>query len=155
MSQIVTWQHPLLLQWLETQIESNIPRPATTIALFKGREPLAVVAYYNYDGISCEGAIASSGRWANKAFIKQALAYPFLELGCRRFVVRVEESNATAMQFDKHLGFVHEGTLRQASSTGGDVHIMAMLDIEYRQSRWFQEVVKDGWQEQPESARCA
>ena len=101
MSQIVTWQHPLLLRWLETEIHSQIPRPATTIALFKGREPLAVVGYFNYDGITIEGAIAAAQKraWANKTFVRAAFAYPFQQLGCRRFVVRVEASNTEALEF--------------------------------------------------------
>ncbi len=98
-----------------------------------------VVGYFNYDGISIEGAIAASDprHWANKTFVRAALAYPFKQLGCRRFVVRVEESNQTALEFDQRLGFVHEGTLRKASSTGGDVHVLSMLDDEYRASRWY------------------
>jgi RimJ/RimL family protein N-acetyltransferase len=139
MSQIVTWQHPLLLQWLETEIKSEVPRPATTLALFKDREPLAIVGYFNCDGISIEGAIAASNprHWANKTFVRAALAYPFKQLGCRRFVVRVEDGNDVALAFDKRLGFVHEGTLRKASGNGRDVHILAMLDTEYRASRWY------------------
>ena len=115
-----------------------IPQPATTLALFNDTDPLVVVAFYNYDGISMEGAIASSSpRWfGHREFIRACFRYVFEQEKCKRFVVRVDESNKRAHKFDLQLGFVHEGTLRQAASDGGDVHVLAMLKEEYEQSKW-------------------
>lgn len=91
-----------------------------------------VVGFYNFDGISVEGAIAAADkkRWANKMFIRACFRYVFEDLGCRRFVVRVESTNTEAYEMDKRLGFIEEGRLRQASTEGDDVIILGMLKSE-------------------------
>lgn len=126
-----------------------MPRPATTLSLFDDTKPLVIVAYYNYDGISVEGAIASvSSEWmGHRGFIRACFSYVFDSLKCRRFVVRVEDTNQRALAFDKKLGFVHEGTLRQASTDGHDVHILGMLKNE---CRWI-----NGREKHAESANAA
>lgn len=117
-----------------------MPRPATTLALCNGNEIQAVVAFFNFDGISMEGAIAGVSGWAHRPFIRRCFSYVFDQAGCRRFHVRVEASNEVAHRMDLRLGFKHEGTLRQAARDGGDVHILGMLRSEYETSKW----VKDG-----------
>lgn len=94
-----------------------------------------VVAYFNFDGRSVEGAIAAADkrRWANRTFVEACFRYPFEQLGCHRFVVRVNETNREAYEFDKRLGFVEEGRLREAADDGSDVIILGMLK---HQCKW-------------------
>lgn len=114
-------------------MDSQLPRPVTTLALFNEGSPQVVVGFYNYDTVSVEGAIcAPNGFPANRQFIKACFKYVFEQLGCRRFVVRVDDSNTQARDFDLKLGFIHEGTLRQAAADGGDVLILGMLRDECR-----------------------
>lgn len=94
------------------------------------------MAFFNFDGISMEGAIAGVEGWACRSFIRKCFSYVFEQAGCRRFHVRVEASNAVAHKMDLHLGFKHEGTLRQAARDGGDVYILGMLRSEYETSKW-------------------
>lgn len=115
-------------------MDSQLPQPVTTLALFEGSEPLVVVGFYNFDGPSVEGAIvAPNGFPPNRKFIKACFRYVFEQLGCRRFVVRVDDSNTQAKEFDLKLGFIHEGTLREAADDGGDVLVLGMLR---RECRW-------------------
>jgi len=95
-----------------------------------------VVAFFAYDKISIEGAIASDRPWGDRRFIKKCFSYVFEEMGCRRFYVRVDASNERAHKMDLRLGFKHEGTLRQAAKDGGDVYVLGMLRDEYLASRW-------------------
>lgn len=108
-----------------------------------------VVGYFNYDGISVEGAIAASDkrRWANRDFIRKAFDYAFNQLGVRRFVVRVEETNTDAYEMDKRLGFVEEGRLRQASPDGNDIIVLGMLKHE---CPWLDQTKpEDSWEPLP------
>lgn len=102
-----------------------------------------VVGYFNYDGLSVEGAIAAADkrRWANRGFIEKAFDYPFNQLGVKRFVVRVEETNREAFELDKRLGFVEEGRLREASPDGNDIIILGMLR---RECRWLDQKRPEG-----------
>jgi len=104
--------------------------------LLEDGEPIAVVAFFAYDGISIEGAIASSKPWGDRRFIRKVFSYVFDQLGVRRFYVRVDASNKVAHDMDLRLGFKHEGTLREAATDGGDVHVLSMLKSEYLQSKW-------------------
>ena len=114
-------------------------RPAQTLALSQGElrgfsDLLVVVAFFNSDGISMEGAIASSTpKWFGyRDFMRRVFEYVFDTAGCRRFVVRVDAGNEKALKLDLGLGFKMEGTLRQAAENGNDVHVLGMLRDECR-----------------------
>ena len=64
-----------------------------------------------YAGLEISFA-ASSARWARRGVIRQLLAYPFVQLGCRRVMTVIPSDNARAIRFNIGIGFVREGTLR-------------------------------------------
>jgi RimJ/RimL family protein N-acetyltransferase len=62
---------------------------------------------------SCEITFASSTPlWATKNSMRAMLAYPFVQLGLRRIMSVIAESNTRAIRVNEHLGFKHEGRLR-------------------------------------------
>lgn len=90
-----------------------------------------MVGFFNYDRISMEGAIVAEAPLSRR-FIKMCFSYVFDQMDCRRFFVRVQDTNPKALELDKRLGFVPEGTLREAGLDGSDVHILGMLKHECR-----------------------
>ena len=71
-------------------------------------------------------------RWMTRDFLRVAFRYPFWQLGCRRVTGYVPASNADALRFDLHLGFVQEGRMREALPDGEDVIVLGMLRNECR-----------------------
>lgn len=68
-----------------------------------------------------------------REFLRVAFRYPFYQLKVRRVTGYVPASNADALRFDLHLGFVQEGLMREAMDTGEDVVVLGMLK---RECRW-------------------
>ena len=72
------------------------------------------------------------------AAIRAALDEAFNEWGLFRVWVDVPEYNEAALRLFEHIGFVHEGTLRQSRSHEGsrfDSVVMGMLAAEYESLR--------------------
>ena len=60
----------------------------------------------------------------------------FDELKAVRSTALVSESNIASQKFCEHLGFVKEGTMREAYDGDEDMHIYGFLNNEYRQHDW-------------------
>ena len=60
----------------------------------------------------------------------------FDELKAVRSTALVSESNIASQKFCEHLGFVKEGTMREAYDGDEDMHIYGFLANEYRQHDW-------------------
>ena len=75
------------------------------------------------------------GRKMLEALIRMA----FEEFAAHRLWLDVFESNARARHVYENLGFVYEGTLREAFCRDGEYHsllLMSMLEREYAMRRW-------------------
>ncbi len=62
--------------------------------------------------------------------IRIMLRQAFEEMGLNRITARIIDGNRPSMQLFKHLGFVHEGILRQYVRRGGgflDLHVYGLL----------------------------
>lgn len=93
---------------------------------------IAGVVYFCYRHPSIEMAVAAtSPRWANKRTLKAFFDYPFNQLKCHRVTVLVDSDNMDVRRFDERLGFIREGTLREANPNG-DAEIYGMLKHECR-----------------------
>lgn len=93
---------------------------------------IAGVVYHNYRHPNIEVSIASiSPRWATKTTLKLLFDYPFNQLNCKRITGLVDSENQPVRAFDERLGFIHEGTLREAHPNG-DAEIYGMLKHECR-----------------------
>lgn len=105
------------------------------IGLERDGDLLAVVVYNLWSGadIAMHVAAMPGRRWMTRAFLRAVFRYPFVQLECQRVTGYVPASNADALRFDRHLGFVEEGRMREALPTGEDVLVLGMLR---RECRW-------------------
>lgn len=105
------------------------------IGLERDGDLLAVVVYNLWSGadIAMHVAAMPGRRWMTRGFLRAVFRYPFVQLGCRRVTGYVPASNADALRFDRHLGFVEEGRMREALPNGEDVIVLGLLK---RECRW-------------------
>lgn len=78
---------------------------------------------------------ASPGRGLGRRILNEILRIAFEELGAHRLFLDVQEDNARARHLYTSLGFVHEGTMRDAVLRDGKyygLHMMSLLEDEYR-----------------------
>lgn len=99
----------------------------TGIGWAKDGQLVAGVLYDNWTGRSLQMHVASDGtrRWLNREFLKAAFSYPFNQLKLNKVIGVVDSTNADALRFDHHLGFVTEAIIKDAGKHG-DFHILSM-----------------------------
>lgn len=123
--------------------ELNIAHsPTARVLSFLSEEDeiLAVVLYDGFNGYGCEMRIASTTpRWATKKTIREALAYPFVQLGCRRILAATESDNTRSAEFLFRVGFKLEGILRFWK---GEQHAL-LFGMLVEECKWLKEE-KDG-----------
>ena len=125
----VTWAAQLL------NIDPAYFGNCATIAV-TGPKP-AVAVYSSYNGINCEVTIAATGKnWLKRPILSVLLAYPFVQLECRRITLLISDSNQKTRQAAEHVGFVHEGYLREFLKNGEGCHIYSMTKTEYEGSEY-------------------
>lgn len=107
--------------------------PCQCLAFMQDDKIAGVVVYFNFRWPSIEAAFyCHDYRWAlNRQMVADALAYPFVQLGCKRITAIVEKHNKRSRMMCRRLGFVEEGKLRKAGEKG-DLLIYGMLPDEYR-----------------------
>jgi L-amino acid N-acyltransferase YncA len=125
---------PRLIAWAEARIGCTFFADAKAIGWGDATTIRAVAVFDRWSTHDCCGHIASDGSrtWLTRAFLAAAYHYPFVLGGCRRITGLVAANNLTALRFDMHMGFKHEGRLRCAGDDGGDTIILGMLRHECR-----------------------
>jgi RimJ/RimL family protein N-acetyltransferase len=98
------------------------------IALVDEDRIYAGVVYNYYTGTNvCMHVGALSGRhWLTPEFLFAGFDYPFRVMGVRRVTGLVPSKNWEARRFDEALGFVYEGTMRDALADD-DMLVYGML----------------------------
>lgn len=66
-----------------------------------------------------------------RMFLRALFFYPFLQLGCARMTLLIDEDNAKSIRLVEHVGFILEGRMREAMPRG-DVLIYGLLRTECR-----------------------
>jgi RimJ/RimL family protein N-acetyltransferase len=80
------------------------------------------------------GEESARGRGLGKLVTLEVLSYGFKWLNLNRIELSVLSNNEAALRLYKAVGFVHEGTRRQAQYKDGvylDLHVMGLLRSEY------------------------
>jgi RimJ/RimL family protein N-acetyltransferase len=108
---------------------------AQFLGRWEGDRLLGVVAVWHYGSGNAEVGWAGDRGWLSRGFLRLVFAYLWGQLECRRITGRINASNDTAIAMSERLGFVREGTMRQAAPDGGDVHIYGLLRQECRYGR--------------------
>jgi RimJ/RimL family protein N-acetyltransferase len=103
------------------------------IGLLKDGVLVGGVLYSGFNGENIWMHVAGDGgRWINRAILKAAFAYPFVQLGVSNVWGWVDASNEKARRLDEHLGFKQNAVLTGAAKDGGDVIIYRMTKEECR-----------------------
>jgi RimJ/RimL family protein N-acetyltransferase len=124
------------------------------MACVRHKELIGAVLFIHHQGRNIEAHWAGDTGWLSRRHIKQIFAYPFEQLGCNRVTTLVPEDNEPARSVVERLGFVREGTLRQAGGEGDDLDIYGMLRSECRWLAPSARVRQGGRVGQEESARA-
>lgn len=97
------------------------------IGLEKNGELIAGVMYdnYNIQSVQMHVAAVPGKRWMTREYLRLCFVYPFGQLAVKKIIGLVDSTNADALRFDKHLGFVEEAVIRHAGKHG-DLHILTM-----------------------------
>jgi len=103
-------------------------------SLSDGGEILGVVLYDRFTDRDCMIHVASdySRRWISREMLFWTFFVPFVQYRLVRVTGIVREDNAEALRFDRSLGFVEEGRVRQAFAGGYDGILFGMLKSECR-----------------------
>ena len=112
-------------------------RSAIGVAI--GAELVAGAVFTHYNN-RCDIQVtfaASTPRWATRGAIRGILAYPFVQLRCRRLTAITEAGNLVARRFLDRLGFHMEGYHRDAFADDDGVSY-GMLRQE---CRWLEDLV--------------
>ena len=86
-----------------------------------------------YNGKSaCMHVAALPGkRWMTREYLKVCFDYPFRQLKLKKLIGLVDSTNADALRFNAHLGFVTEAVVADAGRHG-DLHILTMTPAQCR-----------------------
>lgn len=97
-------------------------------------EILGVVLYDRITDTDCMIHVASDGsrRWVSREMLFWTFWVPFEQYGLARITGVVREDNEDALRFDRSLGFVEEGRIRQVFPGGYDGILFGMLKSECR-----------------------
>lgn len=101
----------------------------------QGGRTWAAVIYTDYSRFNICMHVASEGaQWMTKSFLFAVFDYPFNQLGCDRVTAFVASKNSRSRHFCERIGFLKEGTLREAHH-GDDLIAYGMLK---RECRWIE-----------------
>ena len=84
--------------------------PCKSIGVLRDHEVVAVAVFNNWIHPNIEiSFVTSSHRWATREAIRAILAYPFVQLQCKRITSTTKATNQRARAFLCRLGFREEG----------------------------------------------
>lgn len=132
-----------LLDWAAARYGDNaIDSDTHAIGVEVDGEIQAVAMYNAFTDISCNIHVVTDGRrrWAGRTFLRQAFAYPFVQLGLTRLTALVPAKNYNALNLDLRLGFQVEGRMAEATD-GDDLVVLGMLR---RNCTWIPEEYRHG-----------
>lgn len=103
---------------------------------------IAGVMFESFNGASIQMHVASVGKanWLSRAYLGFCFQYAFNQIGVKKVLGLVAESNSDARRFDEHLGFRLEATLSDAHPDGA----LLVYTMTAEQCRWLQVKVTEG-----------
>jgi L-amino acid N-acyltransferase YncA len=128
-------------QWSEERHRATLTGGDARYYVYEA-EPGSLSAYAILRGLAeSSGAIelkriviAAPGQGLGRRILSELIAIAFKELQAHRFFLDVFDDNARARHLYASLGFVEEGTMREAAQRDGqwhNLHLMSMLASEY------------------------
>jgi RimJ/RimL family protein N-acetyltransferase len=96
--------------------------PCKTIGVLRNGDLVAAAVFNQWRPPNIEiSFVTTSRRWATPEAVRAILAYPFIQLGCKRITSTTEATNQRARAFLCRLGFREEGYHPDALPTGDAV----------------------------------
>lgn len=132
---ILTGIDEYVARWVIARLGAGeIPAPPYSAVGFADESGLRCgVIYHEYRKIDIRIVMAAdSPKWATRGTIRNILAYPFLQLGCRRVTAVIAKKNKRSRRLVEGVGFVLEGGLRRAMGDGDMACLYGMLAEECR-----------------------
>lgn len=112
---------------------------AKSLGILHDDKIIAALVYNNYTEdiygrpLNIEMSIASvDKRWASRHTLREAFAYPFIQLNLERVQATTSTRNEGANLMLSRLGFQKEGTHRKAYADGSDAFSWSMLKSDCR-----------------------
>lgn len=140
---IIRADRDALLAWAAARYPDNAIDDDTKAIGVEADGKIMAVAFYNaFTDMSCNIHVVSDGgrRWASRAFLREAFAYPFVQLGLSRLTALVPAKNTDALTLDLRLGFQIEGRMVEATDND-DLVVLGMLR---RNCLWIPEEYRRG-----------
>ena len=128
---IVTDRQEELGRWLCARTGGEYTGGGRYIGWQKDGEIVAVCGYEDYNGASLRMHVAGEGQWMTKEFLWFSFYYPFEQLQIKKIIGLVDSNNHKALRLDKHLGMVHEATIKDGVPNG-DLLILTMTKEQCR-----------------------
>ncbi len=112
---------------------THFPGSCHAIGLERDGGLIAGVLYDQFNGRAVQMHVAAVGRhWLNRSYLRICFDYPFNQMKVQKVVGLVDSTNADALRFDQHLGFVEEARLIDAGSKAD----LIILTMTRQQCRW-------------------
>lgn len=121
-------------------VRSRIPQmrdksfgPCTALGVIRRGVLVGGVVFNRYSGfdVSLTAAFDAPG-WALPGTVRAILAYPFIDLGCKRVSARTGKKNRKARKLLEDLGFVLEGVCRRGYDGFEDAMMYGLLKEDCR-----------------------
>ena len=117
--------------WVAEQIKGSYwPEKAVALGLLRGGEIVAGCIYEQFNGRSLVVHLAIAGR-ITPAFLAAMFDYGFNVCGIEKAVAPVSSGNAASVRLVESMGYVLEGTIRDAAPDG-DILIYTMRKSDCR-----------------------
>lgn len=128
-------QDKLVAEWVSLKLfgtSNGFDQNAKAVGIVKNNKLIAGVVYNNYvEKILVEMSIASVDKsWCTRYNLKMLFGIPFTQYNLGRVQAICSVNDEGVQDFLQRLGFIHEGTHRQAYQDGGDAMSFAMLKHE-------------------------
>ena len=123
-------------QWFEDYLKNRDNQVRCAISIDDRQEPVGVVYLLNIDQVnrSAEFAIMIGntdyqGRGIGTSATQRMLEHAFLNLNLKRVYLTVLTDNQAAIKLYQKVGFIEEGTLREAVFKNGQYKNMLMMSM--------------------------
>lgn len=131
-------------QWYQKILTSDLPTTIFGIEVVDTATLIGVTMLKNVNLIHREAEFAiyigdetQKGRGYSKTATQLCLQFGFRKLNLNRIFLKVEETNGVAKALYERVGFVQEGTMREAIFKNGsyrNVHLMSVLQREFKEN---------------------
>ena len=132
---------PEVILWVAKRTEAN-PRPAqSAIGWMRDDELTCGIFYEGYTGSSITATFAiENGAVFPKDFLWAIFDYPFRQLGCKKMVALVAESNWKCRNMVEKMGFILEATVADYYPDGAmQVYTMTAEQCRFLEKEYGQE----------------